>query len=446
MNRTSPAVTAAPASAQLQVELRHVMACVTVLLMPFPLVLKGFGNPALTYDYNTIIFPVDVAFLGLIISGAGATAKRVVERRAGFGTTMWMVFSLVMTAAWFADPSARGAHTILELWGCAVLAGTLTEAFTMDAGPLVLGTVAIVACGETLWSVLQLITKSNLGLHRLGEDRDPFLAFSAHGLAPMGSMVHIYVLCGLGLIGGGVLMLPGVAAKSNRLWLLAAGVAIVPVGYTYSRAGLLGAALLIGGLGLGLFSRTGNAGRGRVALAVLALIVGVGVPAAIWHGGWTERVTETTTATTAAQLTTQRGTLTHEGLSQIRANPIFGVGPGQYVISLKERFHHEADRTVQIFKPVHNVPLLVAAEGGVLAGAAFLGLLALVGWRAVRSGPGPTGLYLAYLPFLLLDHFPYSFPQGLVITAIWIGALDASWPGRRAGLNVPAPAAPSSSR
>jgi len=409
-----------------------VIACVTVLLMPFPLILRGFGNPGLSYDYNTIIFPVDVAFLVLIVTGAGAMVRRVVERRAGLGTAMWTLFTVVMTLAWFAHPSTRGAHTIFELWGCAVLASTITDALGTDAGPLVLGTITIVACGETLWSALQLITKSNLGLHRLGEDRYPFFAFSARALAPMGSMVHIYVLCGLALVGGGVLVLAGVTARGSRLWLLGAGIAMVPVGYTYSRAGLLGGALLIGGVGLGLFSRTHPAGRGKFALAVLALTVGIGLPAAIWHEGWTNRVTQTTTATTAAQLTTQRGTLTHEALTLIKANPIFGVGPGRYVISLKNRFHHEADQTVEIFKPVHNVPLLVAAEGGVVAGAVFVAFLALVGWRAARSGPGAAGLYLAYLPFLLLDHFPYSFPQGLVITAIWIGALDASWPGRRA--------------
>ena len=427
MNRTLPAapVTAAPA------ELRHVLACVTILLMPFPLILRGFGNPALSYDYNTIIFPVDVAFLALIVTGAGALVRRLVDRRAGLGTATWTLFAVVMSLAWFAHPSTRGAHVVFELWGCAVLAEIITDALDGMARPLVLGAIAIVACGETVWSALQLILKSNLGLHRLGEDRNPLFAFSARGLAPMGSMVHIYVLCGLALVGGGVLVLTGLTARGSRLWLLGAAIAAVPVGYTYSRAGLLGAALLVGGVGLGLFSRTDPAGRRKFALAVLALTVGIGLPAAIWHEGWTNRVTQTTTATTAAQLTTQRGTLTHEALSQIGANPVFGIGPGRYVISLKERFHHEADKTVEIFKPVHDVPLLVAAEGGVVAGAVLVALLALVGWRAARSRPAAFGLYAAYLPFLLLDHFPYSFPQGLVITAIWLGALDASWPGRR---------------
>jgi hypothetical protein len=31
---------------------------------------------------------------------------------------------------------------------------------------------------------------------------------------------------------------------------------------------------------------------------------------------------------------------------------------------------------------------------------------------------------LAVLPFLFLDHLNWSYPQGLFLTAVWLGALD----------------------
>ena len=77
-----------------------------------------------------------------------------------------------------------------------------------------------------------------------------------------------------------------------------------------------------------------------------------------------------------------------------------------------------------MLKPVHNVPLLAAAEGGVVAGALTLLLYAVLGWRAWRTGPLAFTVFALYVPITMLDHFAYSFPQGLAMTAVWIGVLD----------------------
>ena len=42
------------------------------------------------------------------------------------------------------------------------------------------------------------------------------------------------------------------------------------------------------------------------------------------------------------------------------------------------------------------------------------------GWRV----PDPIGDFVGYLPFVVLDHFPYSYQHGLVLTAVWLGAID----------------------
>lgn len=164
--------------------------------------------------------------------------------------------------------------------------------------------------------------------------------------------------------------------------------------------------------------------RRRCAMAVLAVCVGTAIPAAIWNHGWRDRAAQTTSATTAGQLTTDRTHLVHEAAVLIRAEPVAGVGPGQYIPALRRRLKVEQDADLGNFRPVHNVVLLVGAEGGVLALLAAAGLFALVGWRAVRSGPVAVAVYLAYVPFAMLDHFAYSFPQGLVLTGFWLGLLD----------------------
>jgi hypothetical protein len=402
--------------------LRVAFAVLTLALMPFPLILHGWGNPKLTYDYLTIIFPVDLAFAGLLATGVPATITRLRRRQAGPGTLLWTALAAVLTLALLAHPSGRGLHTIFEVWGVAVLASTIDEIWSEQTGAIVLGTVAIVAIVETAWATAQLVTGSSIGLTGLGEDSKPLLPFPNGAKAPMGSMVHPYVLAGLALVVGAVLVGRAITAPRPWPWLATAAVAAVPIGFTFSRAGLLGFALLVGCLALAAVLRRPLAGR--YAAAALALCIGAGVPAAIWSAGWRDRATQTTTATSAAVFTTDRGHLAHEALAQLGAHPLTGVGPGRYVESLKERYGTESDRYTGVFKPVHNLPLLVGAEGGIFALLLGVILFAALGWHALRAGPIPLALYLAYLPFAMLDHFAYSFPQGLVITAVWLAGLD----------------------
>ena len=102
-----------------------------------------------------------------------------------------------------------------------------------------------------------------------------------------------------------------------------------------------------------------------------------------------------------------------------------GVGPGRYVLELEER--KDVPRGVEV-QPVHNVPLLVAAENGVPS-AVVLGLaLVLLGLHAWRRGPPARALYAAYLPFLFFDVLPYGNVQGLAVTGFWLGLLW--WPAQ----------------
>jgi hypothetical protein len=399
--------------------LRLSAALLVIALMPFPLVVRGWGNPKLAYDYLTIVFPVDIAFAALLVTGARPFAERLRSRRAGMGTTVWAALAAVMSLAWLAHPSSRGFHTVFELWAVAVLADTVAETVERGAGMFISAVFGGIAVVETLWSAAQLVTGGSLGLTALGEDAHPLLRFSHQTQAPMGSMVHPYVLAGLALVGSGLLVWQGLSSRRPAVWFAGAAVAIAPVGFTFSRAGALGALLLVGGIAL---AGRRLACRRLVAGAVLALALGVAVPAAVWAPGWHLRAENTTSASSASSLTTDRATLVHQSVSLLRREPITGVGPGRYVPALTTADHL---RLGSLVKPVHNLPLLIGAEGGSVALVLALLLFAAVGWRALRAGAVATAIYLAYIPFSMLDHFPYSFPQGLVITAVWLGVLDA---------------------
>jgi hypothetical protein len=403
---------------------RVTIAVITLFLMPFPVILHGWGPPS--YDYDTILFPVDLAFAALLLVGLRPFVVRLRSRQVGAGTSLWALLAVVMSLAWVAHPSLRGAHVVFELWATAVLAATIVEALTTGWASLVVGVVGGIAVMETVWATIQLATGSGLGLGHLGEIPDPFYHFSPSVEAPMGSMVHIYVLASLALTAGGVLAWRSLTARQPLPWVITAAVAIVPVGFTYSRAGLLAGLLMIAGLLVGacLGPRLRGTDRARYARAALALGVGIAIPAAIWHGGWDVRANQTTGATNAAQLTTDRTYLDHEAIKQIESYPFTGVGPGRYIASLKARYGVEPNRAVGIFKPVHNIPLLITAEGGLVAGIVIVAVFAAVGWGALLSGPAAIALYLMFLPFAMLDHLDYTYPQGLVLTAIWLAVLD----------------------
>lgn len=61
------------------------------------------------------------------------------------------------------------------------------------------------------------------------------------------------------------------------------------------------------------------------------------------------------------------------------------------------------------------------------AGILSLALLAALGWRALRAGPMPSALFLMFVPYVLIDVYPYVEWQGPVILGVWIGSLDAAY-------------------
>ena len=116
----------------------------------------------------------------------------------------------------------------------------------------------------------------------------------------------------------------------------------------------------------------------------------------------------------------------------IRDNPILGVGAGDYPFALKTRV--SPDRVGGIFVPIHNVPMLIVAELGVVGGAAWtLVMIAPVVWAvSSRSLPRFGFLSLVWLGPLvvvlfvsLLDFPPWATQDGRVL--LW--AMLGLWEG-----------------
>jgi hypothetical protein len=395
-----------------------VLLALVLLLMPFPLVLKKLTSGNAGYDFQAILFPSDLPLIVLTVVMVPRLVGRIRARTLGLCAWLALALTAWMAVAFVAHPSQRGVADLVRLAGIVAIIVAIQELSTTLERTVVLGALGIVAVFETVVASIQLITRAPAGLNAVGEFKDPLWKFGS-ALAPQGTLVHPYVLAAFALVAGLIFAIASVQRRSWRLAAVAA-LAVAPVGFTFSRAALLGLAVALIVLGTGLLT----ADRARYVPAVVGLCVGAALTAGIWNAGWITRTHQTVSATGGASLTTDRGWLIHESKVLIGAHPVTGVGPGRYVIALKERYGHERNPHVGVFKPVHNMPLLVAAEGGVIGGLLMATLLIGAGWQALRAGRLGLALWVVYMPFSQLDHLGYSFPQGLIITGVWLGVIE----------------------
>ena len=394
-----------------------VLLVVVILLMPIPRVLLKFTPGNAPYDYQAILFPSDLPLAFLTLAMIPRAVRRIREGSFGVVAALALALTAWMAVAYWFHPSGRGVADVLRLLGLVAMIVAFLELRTTAERGIVLVTIAGVAIFETAVGMAQLARHGAVGLERIGEFKDPLWSFGS-AFASQGTMVHPYLLAGLALVAGVVLAIA--MTRGWNWWLaIATTTAIAPVGFTYGRAAVLGLAIAVVCLASGVL-----VDRRRYLPAVLALCIGAAATAVVWNKGWVERTHQSVGAKNTSSLTTDRGRLIRQADGLIVDQPLVGVGPGRYVIALRGKLSGASHRKVGVVKPVHNLPLLAAAEGGVPAGLLMTALLVAAGWRGWVSGRTGIALWGVLIPFVLLDHFAYSFPQGLIIASIWLGVIE----------------------
>jgi hypothetical protein len=398
-------------------ELQVLVAALVIVLMPFPVILTMLSRHQGGYDFQALVFPSDVACAALVVVCAGRIWRDA--RRLGPVLTTLGVLLVLLVLAFVVHPADRGLLNLVRYAAALALAWVFATTRERTERDLLVGAVVLTAALQSILAFVQLIHRGNVGLAALGEFSEPFNIFGRDTLAPQGTMVHIYLLAGLALIASTVAV--GMWLRtSTKLWLVAAAVCVAPVAVTYSRAAIVGfVAVLVALVAVAAVRRRPAAVAGAAVLAVT-----VGALILVWPDGWTQRVSTARTGRRSIDtLSTGRGHLMRQAAHLIADAPVIGVGTGRYVMELRDR-HEDPKPSGGVLKPVHNVPLLAGAEAGVGALIAVVVLLLLLGVRAWTAGPPGVIVYLAYLPYTQLDHFPYSFPQGIVMTGIWVGVIE----------------------
>jgi hypothetical protein len=360
----------------------------------------------------------------VLAATAAVCVPSVLARRrvAAITTIVPLVLVALLLVALVAHPSWSGAVEVARLAAAAVVALAIGTAPDPRATLRIIAAVLLAgAAVQAVIAVGQRLYGAPLGLGFLGEASQALYPVG-RSMAPRGTFQHQYPLAGFVILAAftGVAVLISNGGSSAYLWWIA--VAVVPVGMTYSRSAAAAVFLGIGSLALGM---TVTAGRRRAVLAgaLVAVAAGSLVPALVWPAGWQARLASTEQALARRSpddVSTSRLYLAGSAVRLIRSSPVIGIGPGRYS-EASSWARRAAPRTGDL---VHNLPLYVAVVSGAPAGLVVVALLVGTGVRAFRSGAAPRTLYVAFLPFVLLDRFPFDGPQGLVLTATWLGLTE----------------------
>jgi O-antigen ligase len=289
-----------------------------------------------------------------------------------------------------------------------------------------IGAVVIVAViGEYSWSEFRLIVatpllvsgvfQATIGLWQHPGPGDGVAyanQFASHGTTFYNAGLALFLVF---VITVAVVSMPS-GGRARVLWLVGIGVMAAALAGTLSRTGALALVLVWGAYVWGVFRSRRTYSR-VLAASVIPFLFTVGLT----FSGWFSRFAQSTSGT-IGERTSGRTALISQSLSIITDNPIFGVGPGGYIAELA-RLHPTWPEPALM--PVHVVPLLAAAELGILAGAIIVAAMVAFGWRALRTSPAALAVFFSIGVFLLLENRTYWIAPDVALFAVWIATLDA---------------------
>jgi len=366
------------------------------------------------YQLHTLLLGSDLSLLAVAVLAAGGLREAVRSWRRHACVLGGLILGATMVPALLVNPSDRGLAALAR-WAGALALGLALGTSRRDGRRLVVGALAAVTLAHVAVALAQRAVDGTVGLGALGEAG----VYEIGGrYASTGLTVHPYVLAAWGAVAGTVLLALGWrSASTSPLVKIAGVVAFAGIGLAMSRAGLVAGVLALAALGVAALRTRNRWSVTTVAAATTALGVGIVLNLA----GWMSRAGQEAGSVDA--LSTGRGALLRQAWPLLRDHLLTGVGPGRYVLALSERPALVA-LSAQSPRPVHLTPLLLLVEGGLLVLPALILLAVAIVRACLRGGAASLAVTLAMLPFLALDHLAWSYPQGIVLTGVWLGALD----------------------
>jgi hypothetical protein len=317
------------------------------------------------------------------------------------------VLVLLITLGWLAiaaavHPSWRALDLAFRLAGVWAIGRTVRRA-NVDQRTAFLAVLLGLGVLQALLGIAQSLSGDALGLDAL-EFEGPLYQFGTE-FAGRGSLTHPYHLTSLLVVcvAAGALLALRLAGRAQTAALI--GIAVMGTGIvlTFSRSGFLA----VGGM-LVLWVL-----RRHTRTVAAALAAGLLIGAFIGFDGLTAKAE---VSTSAERIDSGRRERIREAAELASQEPVFGVGPGRYVIELREIEHQD-------LLPAHNIVAQQAAESGYVGGLLTLATLGSFGLWVVRRSPMTMAVAFSLLPFHLLDAYPHTFPLGFAVSGFWLAAV-----------------------
>lgn len=391
------------------------LAITTVALLPLPLGLviwstaDGAGDPNLRVSAS----PYDIPLLLLTALVLPSVWRALLERLRSPGSRLPWLGTLAV--GWFVvatlvHPNWRA----VELFFHAVAGGAIAFLLLTSDRRFVKNialTIAVVAAVQGALAVAQSLTGDTLGIGGIEASTELWTVGQNH--AGRGSFLHPYHLTTFLMLGlGAAWILRRIATTQvvRRVSVGLVGVIGLAIPLTFSRAAILALFLIV---------PIGFIGRERILAATLLIAVVFG--SLLGSSGWEQRG-ETTAD--PSRVDSGRSERLDEAQGLFESEPFWGVGPGGYAIALSET---EEGKLL----PAHNVIAQTGAEAGVLGGTIILAALVALGVTSLLGGTLGMLVGATVVNFHLLDAFPHVYPNGIVITGIWVGLIGVALRIRR---------------
>ena len=391
--------------------LRALALVLTIISLPSPIRVVLVPDP---HPYYAIAVRVaDLCLAAVVVLTLPDLVRAA--RRPSLLAALTIALSFLLLVAFAIHPSAPGAQLLFRYFGAIALAVAVLHVPAGHDRNLLLFALAATAIAQSLLSAAQLIAGDLL----VPFAHPPIITFGPF-IRTIGTFPDTFVLAGYALVIAAWMAREALARPTQRRWPTLVALAIAPIGYSFSRAAAVTAALMTIPL---IPGAARNVVGQRLVLA--AIIAGSVIPALLTRDGWVGRE-ESTSVTSSADI---RANLITQTFPLLARSPIFGIGPGNTLDALRHldtRFPGEG-----YLEPPHDVPYLVTLEAGVPAGLVALALLFVLGLRTLRDA-GRMMAFASLLPFLLLDNYPWTAPNGPPLVALWVAISLALVSTRRA--------------
>lgn len=368
---------------------------------------------------STMLGPVDALFVLILLLSVPLLIRRSTYLRQPAGQ-FGAAISVVIVALWLLmNPTLEGSMMLLRVLG---VFATVISIRAMNRSNLMLGVVWSLALGasfQALAALAQTIifdTGFTVPATLLAEGRS--------WTAGHGTFSGSYALAAYLILAISVALSFGIAKQPlNRIFAeislsrplritmwTSVALSSSAIATTFGRTALLAIGLVGATYGIGWFMHR----RNIMGISAIATLVPLTVTGLFLRSGWLVRATQ------SADLDfTTRDALAARAIEMIRSHPLTGIGPVQYGPHLTRMGLSVLDPHV-----VHNLPLLVSAEFGIVVGVAFTSWIGILGFRAFRLSIFTAAIFLSILPFFMLDNLHYVYGNGIAMFAVWLAMLD----------------------